>query len=144
MFASGAEALVNPVNCVGVSGKGLALIFRKLFPGNQRVYEDACRDMLLRVGEPYPYRLQDGENPLWIINFPTKQNWRDPSRIEWIREGLMTMNRIVMRRGIRSVAVPALGCGEGGLEWEPVKKLMSEVLVDRNTTEYLVYEPHMA
>jgi O-acetyl-ADP-ribose deacetylase (regulator of RNase III) len=109
--------VVNTVNEVGVMGKGIALMFRDAFPENAGAYEAACRAGQVRVGHMFVTRNQALVGPRWIINFPTKKHWRNPSRLEWIREGLRDLVRAVRENGIRSVALPPLGCGAGGLEW---------------------------
>jgi O-acetyl-ADP-ribose deacetylase (regulator of RNase III) len=121
MFASKAEALVNPVNTVGVMGKGLALAFKKKFPDNFAAYRDAA----LAPGTMFVFD-RSPRTPRWIINFPTKRHWRDPSRIEDIRSGLVDFVAQLVARDIESVAVPALGCGLGGLAWTDVRPLIAD------------------
>lgn len=138
------EALVNTVNEVGVMGKGIALMFREAFPDNTRAYEDACK-----AGEVHVGRMLITENhvligPRWIINFPTKRHWRNPSKLEWVREGLQDLVRIIRERGIRSVAVPPLGCGNGGLEWEQVRREIEGALAALTDVDVLVFAPTSA
>lgn len=120
---SGADALVNPVNCVGVMGKGLALEFKKRFPYNFKVYQEACESGQMQPGKMLVVPL--GGKPTLaskcIINFPTKRHWRNPSRMEDIEAGLMDLAHVVFDNNIASVAVPALGCGLGGLSWLEVR-----------------------
>lgn len=120
MLDSGAQALVNPVNCVGVMGAGLALQFKRKFPANFIAYRHACKDGLVRPGKVFIF--QDKEK--YIINFPTKRHWRDKSKLEDIDAGLVDMVAQVKRLGIKSVAIPKLGCGLGGLEWVDVLPLI--------------------
>lgn len=112
-----AEALVNTVNEVGVMGKGIALMFREAFPENMSAYEQACKRNEVQVGRMFVTENRALTGPKWIINFPTKKHWRHPSRMEWIREGLKDLVRVLQEKQIRSVALPPLGCGNGGLEW---------------------------
>jgi O-acetyl-ADP-ribose deacetylase (regulator of RNase III) len=116
------DALVNTVNEVGVMGKGIALLFREAFPENTRAYTAACRAGEVRVGRMFVTRNQALTGPRWIINFPTKRHWRQPSRLEWIREGLQDLVRVLREQEFRSVALPPLGCGQGGLRWSEVRR----------------------
>lgn len=120
------EALVNTVNTVGVMGKGIALQFARTFPQNLAAYEAACRRK-----EVVPGRMFITENPAlvehrYIINFPTKRHWRHPSRLEDIASGLRALVEEVQRLNIRSIAVPPLGCGNGGLDWAEVRPLIEQ------------------
>jgi O-acetyl-ADP-ribose deacetylase (regulator of RNase III)/uncharacterized protein YwgA len=120
LFASDAQTLVNTVNCVGVMGKGVALEFKKRWPKMFEDYELRCQRKQVRLGEPYLYR--DGARS--IINFPTKEHWRSSSRIADIERGLDYLVTHAGEWGIRSLALPPLGCGNGGLEWAEVGPLM--------------------
>lgn len=132
LFQADAEALVNPVNCVGVMGKGLALQFKKAYPEMFESYRMRCSKGALIIGEEIDVHLvrHDGEGVRserggrWVMNFPTKNHWRDPSRIEWIEAGLTVLSTWLHVLSIRSVAIPALGCGAGGLRWEDVQPLI--------------------
>lgn len=117
LFASKAQTLVNTVNCVGVMGKGVALEFRKRFPDMYEDYVARCRRGEVRLGRPYLFRYENGP---WILNFPTKGHWRAVSRLRDIVEGLDWLERHYREWGIRSLAVPPLGCGNGGLDWAVV------------------------
>jgi O-acetyl-ADP-ribose deacetylase (regulator of RNase III) len=134
------EALVNSVNCVGVMGRGVALQFKKAFPENFKVYRAACRR-----GEVVPGRMFVFETgllrPRYIINFPTKRHWRGKARMEDIEAGLRALVEEVVRRGIRSIAIPPLGCGLGGLEWEKVRRRIEQAFSDLAEVRVLVYEP---
>lgn len=112
-----AEALVNTVNCVGVMGKGLALQFKKTFPDNFKAYEAACRQKQVRPGRMFVYETGDMFTPKYIVNFPTKRHWRDKSRYEDIESGFQALVQEIRERQIRSIAVPPLGFGLGGLHW---------------------------
>ena len=134
------EALVNTVNTVGVMGKGIALMFKEAFPKNFRAYADACKRGEVRLGEMFVTG-PELHGPRWIINFPTKDHWRNRTRVEWIREGLVDLRRVIQDREIRSIAVPPLGCGNGGLAWKTVKPLIEASLRDLPDVDVLVYEP---
>jgi len=121
LFESRAEALVNPVNCVGVMGKGLALEFKKRFPAMFEDYARRCERRQVRLGEPYPFRDASG---ILIVNFPTKDHWRSPSRLADIERGLDHFVEHYREWAFKSVAFPQLGCGNGGLSWEEVSSLM--------------------
>lgn len=126
LFGSGAEALVNPVNCVGVMGKGLALAFKRRFPDNFARYQRACQAQQVRPGKMFVVQRPLGAYPRFIINFPTKRDWRDASRLDDVALGLSDLVAVVRDNAISSVAVPALGCGLGGLDWYTVRQ---EILV---------------
>src|SRR6201987_4374327 len=111
------EALVNTVNCVGVMGRGIALQFRKAFPENFKAYEAACKRKEVVPGRMFVYETGLLTGPRFVINFPTKRHWKGKSRIKDIEAGLVALAREVKDRGIRSIAVPPLGCGLGGLDW---------------------------
>lgn len=136
-----AEALVNTVNCVGAMGRGIALQFKKSFPRNFRFYADACKRSVVRPGHMLVFETHALANPRYIINFPTKRHWRARSRIEDIRAGLADLVRVIRERGIRSIAVPPLGSGLGGLEWETVRRHIEEALGGVGGVEITVFEP---
>ena len=124
LFDSHADALVNPVNTVGVMGKGLALQFKKLFPEIMSPYKQACDAGDLIVGSVQTIRLQHLDDlgaPRFVINFPTKQQRRNSSTIEFVQTGLQALKNEIATREIESVAVPPLGCGLGGLAWTDVR-----------------------
>jgi O-acetyl-ADP-ribose deacetylase (regulator of RNase III) len=122
-----AEALVNPVNCVGVMGAGLALQVKRAFPGNFTAYAEACARGDVRLGRVFLHdRGPDQPGPRYIVNFPTKAHWQDQSRCPAIRAGLADLVNVVAQKGITSIAVPKLGCGLGGLRWEEVQPLVIE------------------
>jgi O-acetyl-ADP-ribose deacetylase (regulator of RNase III) len=136
-----AEALVNTVNCVGVMGRGLALQFRKAFPENFKAYEAACKVHQVQPGKVFIYNLNRLYNPRFIINFPTKRHWKDKSRIEDIRLGLTDPTSVIQQQQIRSVAIPPLGCGLGGLNWEEVRPLIIEAFQSVPEVAVLLFEP---
>jgi O-acetyl-ADP-ribose deacetylase (regulator of RNase III)/uncharacterized protein YwgA len=117
MFASDAQTLVNTVNCVGVMGKGVALAFKDRFPDMFQEYVRLCDAQKVHLGKPYVYKQLAGP---WVLNFPTKDHWRSVSRVTDIVEGLVYLERHYREWGITSLAVPPLGCGQGGLEWRVV------------------------
>jgi O-acetyl-ADP-ribose deacetylase (regulator of RNase III) len=142
LLEASAEALVNTVNEVGVMGKGIALMFRDTFPENTKQYEFAAKAGQVQVGKMLTNKERDllgGER--WIINFPTKKHWRNPSRIDWIREGLNDLVRVIREKGIKSVAVPPLGCGNGGLDWQQVRSEIESRLSGLKDVDVIVYEP---
>lgn len=135
-FSSGADVLVNAVNCVGVMGKGIALEFKQRFPVNYQAYRSACTGNIVRLGSMY---VTHGSPT--IVNFPTKRHWRDPSKIEWIEAGLIDLRRILdaQAQGL-VVAMPALGCQNGGLDWEIVRPLIVDAL-SSTSHQILLYGP---
>lgn len=137
------QALVNTVNTVGVSGKGIALLFKEAFPENFRAYEAASKAGEILPGGLFITERQDMLGPRWIINFATKEHWRHPSRLEWIERGLVALAHEINSRGIRSIAIPPLGAGNGGLDWSDVKPLIAETLADIDC-RIVVYEPTQA
>ncbi len=138
---SNADALVNTVNEVGVMGKGVALQFREAFPANTRAYEQACKAGLVRVGRMFVTENEALTGPRWIINFPTKKHWRHPSQMDWIREGLVDLILVVREKGIESIAVPPLGCGNGGLVWDHVRLEIESAAIQVPDVDFIVYQP---
>jgi O-acetyl-ADP-ribose deacetylase (regulator of RNase III) len=138
------EALVNTVNEVGVMGKGIALMFREAFPANTAAYEAACKDGEVRVGRMFVTENRALNGPRWIINFPTKKHWRYPSKIEWIRDGLADLQRVIKDKDIKSIALPPLGCGNGGLEWSQVRPAIEAALSELNDVNVIVFGPTAA
>ena len=141
ILESNAQALINTVNTVGVMGKGIALQFKKAYPNNFKAYHQACKNQELEIGKLFvttDRNTSSGEKV--IINFPTKKDWRKPSEYEYIEEGLQDLLQIIRKHNLKSVAVPPLGAGNGGLEWEKVKKLIHKYLADVDV-EIMVYEP---
>ncbi|MGL5923735.1 macro domain-containing protein [Chroococcidiopsis sp.] len=139
------DAIVNAVNCVGVMGKGIALQFKEKYPNNFREYRSAC----LR-GEVVPGRMfvtenclypQKVSNPRYLINFPTKQHWKDDSTMKYIVDGMRDLRKVIKDRKIRSIAIPALGCGNGGLQWVGVASIMVQYLIGLQDVYVIIYEP---
>jgi len=140
LFDSDAEALVNTVNTHGVMGKGIALEFKKRFPANYEFYRQACEQGQVQIGKMLVFPTQSLQ-PQYIINFPTKQHWRGRSKLEYIQRGLQDLVCVVQQQGIRSIALPPLGCGHGGLRWEQVKPLIEQAFASLPDVEVQVYEP---
>lgn len=138
------DALVNTVNTVGVMGKGLALQFKQAYPANFRAYQAACRHGEVRLGRMFVYEPSVPGQPRYLVNFPTKGHWRDRSSLDDIRAGLADLRRVILDRAITSIAVPPLGCGNGGLDWRDVRPLISEALGDLPDVRVLVYPPQNA
>jgi O-acetyl-ADP-ribose deacetylase (regulator of RNase III) len=136
-----AEALVNTVNTTGVMGKGIALQFKRAFPENFEAYQREAKAGRIRVGEVFVHREHRLQGPRYIINFPTKKHWRQPSRLEYIEEGLTSLVATLQRLKIRSVAVPPLGCGNGGLRWSEVRPLIERALERLPDIRVLLYAP---
>lgn len=153
LLESNSEALVNTVNTVGVMGKGIALLFKNNYKENYRRYRVACRKNEIQIGKVFCVQVRDtqkdlygdklethsAENPRWIINFPTKQHWRNPSKIEWIEAGLIDLKRVIKEKGIKSISLPQLGCGNGGLVWEDVKIKIEEAFAEVKDVEIIVH-----
>jgi O-acetyl-ADP-ribose deacetylase (regulator of RNase III) len=135
------EAVVNTVNTEGIMGKGVALQFRKAYPDNYDAYRRACEAGEVRPGRMFVFDRQSLTNPRYIVNFPTKRHWRNKSRMEDIESGLVALVAEVRRLGIRSIAVPPLGCGLGGLPWPEVQRRMREAFEPLPEVRWLVYEP---
>jgi O-acetyl-ADP-ribose deacetylase (regulator of RNase III) len=141
LLESDVEALVNTVNTVGIMGKGIALQFKRSFPKNFAAYERVCKAGVLEPGQVFTFATDTLHNPRFIINFPTKRHWRGRSRLEDIQSGLVALAQEIVRRNIRSIAVPPLGCGNGGLDWSQVFPLIQRVFDQLPDVEALVYEP---
>lgn len=122
------EALVNTVNSVGVMGKGIALQFRKAFPVNYELYRRACDAGDVEPGQMFVTETGQMTNPRLIINFPTKRHWKSASRIEDIESGLVDLVKVLKHNQVRSIAIPALGCGNGGLDWNVVRQRINKTL----------------
>lgn len=136
-----AEALVNTVNCDGFMGKGIALQFKRAYPDNFKAYEAACR-----AGTVVPGRMLIFDNsrlihPRYVINFPTKRHWRNKSRMEDIESGLNALIADVRRLGLRSIAVPPLGCGLGGLDWREVRPMIEKAFAALPDVRVILFEP---
>lgn len=135
------EAVVNTVNTVGIMGKGIALMFKERFPDNFKAYKKACENNEIRIGKMFVSENRDFFGPKWIVNFPTKTHWRVNSRLEWIEEGLEDLVRVILDKKISSIAIPPLGCGNGGLDWSDVRPLLVMALEQVEGLDAVVYEP---
>ena len=133
------DALINTVNTEGVMGKGLALQFRKAFPEAFTDYERACAAGEVQVGRMHVVRRL--ASPRFIINFPTKQHWRQPSKLAYVRDGLRDLVSQIRALGITSIAVPPLGCGNGGLDWAEVRPLIEQAFAQLPDVRTLVFAP---
>ncbi|GIV07149.1 MAG: hypothetical protein KatS3mg017_0351 [Fimbriimonadales bacterium] len=140
LFHSSAEALVNTVNTQGVMGKGLAYEFKKRFPESYERYQEACKNGEIQIGKVQVV-LTGKLHPQYIINLPTKKSWRQKSKLEYIQAGLKDLLRVVQEHGIKSIAIPPLGCGQGGLRWEEVKSLIEQAFAELPDVEVELYEP---
>lgn len=141
ILGADAEALVNTVNCVGVMGRGIALQVKNAFPENYVAYEVACRKGEVQPGRMFVFDTGQFTNPRYVINFPTKRHWRGKSRLGDIELGLKALVQEVKRLGIRSVAIPPLGCGLGGLEWAEVRPRIESALAEIPDVRAYVFEP---
>ncbi len=143
LLDSSAEALVNTVNTVGVMGKGIALQFKQAFPHNYEVYRQACLNGSLQTGQLLTVTDTDlllGER--LIINFPTKRHWKSPSTYEYVETGLASLVAFLKTNPVKSLAMPALGCGNGGLDWKLVKPMIEKHLGELDLSVW-IYEPKL-
>ena len=136
-----AEALVNTVNCVGVMGRGIALQFKRAFPENFKAYAAHCKRNEIQPGKMFIFETGEMISPRFIVNFPTKRHWRSKSRIEDIESGLGSLADEIRSRGIRSIAIPPLGSGLGGLNWSDVRSRMQEALSGLDDVRVVIFEP---
>ena len=141
IFDSNARCLVNTVNCEGYMGKGIAYQFKLKYPENNRSYVKACRSGELHIGTIHHY-YEDG---VLIVNFPTKEKWREKSQMYYIEVGLDRLVELIISQNIKSIAIPPLGCGNGGLQWNDVKAIMEKKLSMLNEkVDIMVYEPSIS
>ncbi len=141
LLTADVEAVVNAVNCVGVMGRGIALQFRKAYPENYEAYRAACDRKELQPGRVLVHRLARLGNLRYVINFPTKEHWKGSSRMEYIVSGLEALVQEVRALKIRSIAVPPLGCGLGGLVWDEVRPRIERAFETLPEVRVLLYEP---
>lgn len=141
LFDAPVDALVNTVNTVGVMGKGIALMFKERFPNNMKAYALACKQHEVVTGKVFVTETAELTGPRWVVNFPTKEHWRAPSQMRWIESGLQDLRRFIVEQQISSIAIPPLGSGNGGLNWDEVKPQIEAALADLPDVQILVYEP---
>lgn len=141
IFKEEADAIVNTVNCVGVMGRGIALQFKKYFPDNFRVYEAACKRKEVVPGKMFVHETGSLIGPKYVINFPTKRHWRGASRMEDIESGLQDLAAVISNLNIKSIALPPLGCGLGGLDWSEVRGHIESALSQLPEVKVIVFEP---
>lgn len=122
------DAIVNTVNCVGIMGRGIALQFKNAWPENFKAYEAACKREEVQPGRMFVYEVGQLTTPRYIINFPTKRHWRSHSRLDDVDAGLVALVAEVRRLELRSIAIPPLGCGLGGLDWAVVRPRIEQAL----------------
>lgn len=144
LFGEEVEALVNSVNCVGVMGRGIALQFKNAFPANFKAYADACERDEVQPGRMFVFETQQMAGPRYIVNFPTKRHWRGKSRMEDIEIGLDALAEEIKQRNIRSIALPPLGSGLGGLEWSKVRRRIEAKLQEVDDCRVIIFEPSVA
>lgn len=142
LLAEDTEALVNTVNCVGVMGREIALQFKKTFPANFRAYAEACERGEARPGRMFVFETGELGNPRYIVNFPTKRHWRGKSRMEDIETGQAALAETIRERNIRSIALPPLGAGLGGLEWPEVRRRIDDAMRGLDNLDVVVFEPN--
>lgn len=142
ILQANAEALVNTVNCVGIMGRGIALQFKNKFPQNFKAYAAACERGEVQPGHMFVYETGWFTGPKYIVNFPTKRHWRGRSRIEDIEAGLGALRDVLREKHIRSVAIPPLGSGLGGLDWKKVRPRIEQALRPLHDVQITVYEPN--
>tara|TARA_R110000796_G_scaffold38859_4_gene97413 strand:+ start:3572 stop:4609 length:1038 start_codon:yes stop_codon:yes gene_type:complete len=147
MFAEPVEALVNTVNCVGVMGKGGALVFKNRWPANFKAYKSLCDGNELQPGQMFVFdtkSLFEAEGPRYLVNFPTKAHWRSKSKISYVEDGLDALVSTIREYGIKSIGIPPLGCGNGGLDWAQVKPLIVSKLSGLEGVDIVVFAPRDA
>lgn len=140
LLEDSAEVYVNTVNTVGVMGKGIALQFKQAFPDVFKQYAKGCKSGNVQVGKMHVVPVESLTNPMYIIHFPTKKHWRNPSKLTYIQDGLRDLVKVVQKLDVKSIALPPLGCGNGGLEWSVVRPLIIDAFEDVSVDVHL-YEP---
>jgi len=141
LLESGCQALVNTVNCMGVMGKGIALQFKMAYPEAYEDYRRACTDGRVVVGKMHVVDRNSFIAPQFIINFPTKRHWKGKSRVIDIRDGLADLVRVIKNLKITSIAIPPLGCGNGGLDWNDIGPMIRNSLADLHDADVALFEP---
>ncbi len=141
LLVEDAEAIINTVNCVGVMGRSIALQFKKSYPDNFKAYAKACKQKEVVPGKMFIFEMHGTANPRYIIHFPTKRHWRGKSRMEDVEAGLDDLHRVIDEKKIKSIAVPPLGSGLGGLNWADVRDRIEKKLGQLPDTRVIVFEP---
>lgn len=144
LFAAEVDALVNTVNCVGVMGKGIALQFKRHYPDVFKSYEEACKRGDVRIGKMHVVATNRLEGPRYVVNFPTKKHWRHPSQLEYVEQGLANLKEVIREFGMKSIAIPPLGAGSGGLDWSRVEPLIVEQLSDLADVSVKLFAPSVS
>lgn len=139
LFEDTADAIVNPINCMGVMGAGLALLYKQAYPANYDAYRARCLRREVKVGEMFVFKFKDRPNPRYIVNFPTKIHWRDGSKLDYIQVGLADLVRVVHAYELKSVALPRIGCGLGQLSWPVVNSLIKEYAEGLQNVDIRIY-----
>lgn len=143
IFDSNCEAIINTINCVGVMGGGLAKAFRERYPEMNEAYQGACAHNQVKVGKMWSWF--DHGRGQWLINFPTKDDWRNPSKYDYIIDGMQDLKAVIADLHLKSIAIPALGCGLGGLRWEDVRVIIHHTLQNlADDTIIEIYPPNAA
>ena len=141
ILSANTEAIINTVNCVGVMGKGLALQFKKAYPENFLYYKERCDNHYVSIGKMLVYERLTMINPKYIINFPTKRHWRYPSKMEYIDRGLMDLVKCIEDYNIKTISIPPLGAGLGGLLWPDVKCRIIDTFQQLPHVEVYIFNP---
>ncbi|GGP70177.1 type II toxin-antitoxin system antitoxin DNA ADP-ribosyl glycohydrolase DarG [Saccharothrix coeruleofusca] len=144
LLVADADALVNTVNCVGVMGKGIALQFKRRYPENFDAYAKACKSGEVRLGHMHVVELHSISGPRYVVNFPTKGHWKSRSKLEDIEAGLDDLIRVIRDLGIKSIAIPPLGAGNGGLAWSEVEPLIRRKLAGLPDVRVMLFTPSNA
>ncbi len=142
IFEENIDAIVNTVNCMGIMGRGIALQFKNKYPDNFKAYASACKLNEIKPGQMFVFETEGGRNPRYIINFPTKRHWRTKSRLEDIESGLHALAQLIEEKNIKSIAIPPLGCGLGGLNWADVRELIIKTFNNLTNRNVIVFEPN--
>ena len=138
------QAYVNTVNCVGIMGKGIALQFKMKYPENYKLYKKACNKNKVQIGKMFITEINDLFDTKYIINFPTKKHWKGKSKLEYIEKGLDDLAKQVRKLNIKSIVIPPLGCGFGGLHWKEVRPLIEQKLSSIEDVKIILYAPSKA
>lgn len=138
------DALVNAVNTVGIVGKGIASQFQEKYPANFEAYQEACKSGELEIGRLLITEISNANKgePRFVINFPTKKHWRGAAQMSYVEKGLQDLVQVIKANDIYSVAIPALGCGNGGLDWQVVRPMMIDTFSRVARVKFLLYVPH--